>query len=403
MESLFQQYFYSFLFGFLFIFIWVLYRFMKTPSKHLREVHQTQNEQKCLWPENALKDEPPIPSKFDNRFPTLKLQLTSDTHLEFYCWEDTEWGKKEIAVWSESHHNKSVKERLLSATDFPLSSKLCEQFTKILQPGSECDGVALLGDIGLPLHPFQSYFYAQFLRWCGREWNHVFVICGNHEYYTNERISMEELHEAMVELCAHISSSFSSQVHFLHRNSFDLKGIRILGCTLWTEIPHNEEHYFSIWRRVNDYNSIYKNVEENSGESQHLKDDGSGNSEERQKTTRELQPQDTRLFHYEEVEWLEKEVTQLQRENPNIPCVIFTHHSPVPSAEKNVKFLEDPASFVSATDLRRFFHDPVYVWAYGHTHQKYEKRHGTTRVVTNASGYEYDRVEGYDSQFILTI
>tara|TARA_R110002050_G_scaffold13859_1_gene44276 strand:- start:2263 stop:2487 length:225 start_codon:yes stop_codon:yes gene_type:complete len=43
-----------------------------------------RNTMRGLWEEDALRDEPVRASPLDGRAPTLRLQITSDTHLEFF-------------------------------------------------------------------------------------------------------------------------------------------------------------------------------------------------------------------------------------------------------------------------------------------------------------------------------
>mgnify|MGYP003647490171 CR=1 FL=1 len=201
-------------------------------------------------------------------------------------------------------------------------------------------------------------------------------------------------------------------VEFLQQKALDIEGVRILGCTLWTDIPTDQRIYKSIWGRMNDYRCIVKKIDEGDREREEaaILEWGSDISpEQRQKIVdntlkrgdRGLEPQDTRRWHKSDVLWLEAEAKKAA--DLDLPVVVLTHHSPVPCAETNLEFLSNPVTFACATDLRHLFRDPVRVWAYGHTHVKYDKRQGQTRVLSNARGYVHNLVGDYDPELIVEV
>ena len=66
--------------------------------------------------------------------------------------------------------------RIQYASDIHLEIRP-SKFRRILTPVG--DILILAGDIG---HPFRRT-YAQFLDWCSRNFKHVILVPGNHEYY----------------------------------------------------------------------------------------------------------------------------------------------------------------------------------------------------------------------------
>ncbi|KAJ6242715.1 ser/thr protein phosphatase superfamily [Anaeramoeba flamelloides] len=152
---------------------------------------------------------------------TFKLQIASDLHLEMY-------------------HNPEVLQKRLS---------------KMLTPSA--DFLALLGDIGDPL----LSSYELFLKTISPKFQHIFVVAGNHEYYRNSTIynipkTFESTNDHLEQICSNIQTK---NVTFLNQNIIDIvtktKKIRVLGTTLWSEIPTSVES--TVQKRMNDYRKIY--------------------------------------------------------------------------------------------------------------------------------------------------
>lgn len=82
----------------------------------------------------------------------------------------------------------------------------------------QTDIVVLAGDIGSHTHG---------LEWAARRFpkQPIIYVAGNHEYY-----------DAQLGLLSEFQKPFWEQmdVHFLDRQSFEMDGVRFLGCTLWS-------------------------------------------------------------------------------------------------------------------------------------------------------------------------
>ena len=87
--------------------------------------------------------------------------------------------------------------------------------------------LALLGDIGDPW----SDVYIAFLEWTSKQYVHVFLILGNHEYFHNQPSKVAKRVQSIVRYLPNIS--------FLNCSFFDLPftDVRFLGCTLWSHVP----------------------------------------------------------------------------------------------------------------------------------------------------------------------
>ncbi|KAL0478550.1 hypothetical protein AKO1_008143 [Acrasis kona] len=107
--------------------------------------------------------------------------------------------------------------------------------------------IALVGDIGI----YSKSNYEYFLTKLSQIYDHVFVVAGNHEYYN------QEYHAANTEMSA-ICMPLDN-VHFLQQSSFLYEDgtnhpVRILGCTLWSNVPISSKEIVS--KCLNDYRTI---------------------------------------------------------------------------------------------------------------------------------------------------
>jgi hypothetical protein len=153
---------------------------------------------------------------------------------------------------------------------------------------------------------------------------------------------------------------------FLNQKSDVIDNIRIVGCTLWTYIPMEEEQ--NAMSSMNDYRQIT------------VKNEGN----------RRLNPKDTCGMHCKQVEWIEQEIKIAKELGQKV--VILTHHCPLldiacahPS-ELGSKAM-DSFQFGFGTDLRHLLHLPVVGWLYGHTHWFQDMVIQGVRVASNPHGY----------------
>ena len=140
---------------------------------------------------------------------TLRIQIASDLHIEFY----------------ESIDN--------------VPSDLIKPQAPVL---------ALLGDIGLAFSDvLRDFLFEQ----CNR-FKQVLFLAGNHEFYNadEETYSMEEQTEWMRQTC-----SQRDNLHFMEKDSLVMEGVVILGTTLWSNIP--DCMLKKAQRSLNDYCLTY--------------------------------------------------------------------------------------------------------------------------------------------------
>ena len=105
----------------------------------------------------------------------------------------------------------------------------------------------LAGDIGSPLQPI----YTTFLKMVSDLFDHVFLISGNHEYYNNQNIKMNEMDDKIHAICKN-----QTNVHYLQNKIFHLDNISIFGGTFWSNITPRQE--ILIKQMISDYRQIPK-------------------------------------------------------------------------------------------------------------------------------------------------
>ncbi|KAF8537236.1 ser/Thr protein phosphatase [Trichophaea hybrida] len=227
-----------------------------------------------------------------------------------------------------------------------------------------CHNLALLGDIGLSIHPELFTFLSTLLD----RYRRIFYIPGNHEPYhssweeTKRRFSLFESQMSQEE--------GKGEFIFMTCRRYDIPdtGYTVLGCTLFSRIdPLNEEDVSS---GVNDFYHI-------SGW-----DTASHNA-----------------AHISDLDWLNSEVTLAEQEGREV--VILTHHSPsISKAANNPVHVGSKIQSAFASDLSKeacWMSRRVRLWAWGHTHWNFEMpMPGGGKAVGNMRGYYHALKDGFE-------
>lgn len=244
---------------------------------------------------------------------------------------------------------------------------LCDYKPVIARLRPQCDNIALCGDIGAPGRDH----YRDVLKHCSERWRDVFVVLGNHEFYS--RRSMEDIVGVARDDCGRFPN-----VHLLYRDLVSFNGYDVYGGTLWSNIPR--EAYNDVASGINDYRMIWKRSEYLLGTPVPGVFGSGGPRLER------VTIDDTNLLH-------EAECVSLERvlETTHQPVIVFTHHAPLITGVADPKY-EKPdrrLNYAFCTDLSRFMQPRVKLWGFGHTHFSCDFTRNETRVITNAAGYEF--------------
>jgi len=216
-------------------------------------------------------------------------------------------------------------------------------------PATDADVVVLAGDLGRP---------PAALDWARQFAQPTLFVAGNHEFYGSDLVSTyARLRDG----------ARDTQVRVLERDEWVYRGVRFLGCTLWSDhrIHANDEErergLAMATEMVRDFSRIG------------LVPGG----EER------LSPAIAQELFDDSVAWLDERFAQ----NHRGPTVVITHFAPSLQSI-HPRFAGSPinACFVSDLEARIKRWRPT-LWLHGHTHDSFDYRIGATRVLANPRGY----------------
>lgn len=234
----------------------------------------------------------------------MKIQVISDLHLEF------------------------------------LSPSQVQQLTKKI--GTRGDVLVLAGDIGNGM----ASHYRNFLEKMSVQFEKVFVVAGNHEYYGND---IDTTNDKIRSICGKMEN-----VSFLCSSWEDYGGVRWIGTTLWSHVEEDTQCF------TNDIRYIQN-----------------------------MPIQTYNQRHKEGVAFL----TSALEDAGDKPCVVITHYLPsMALIHERYKTTDDEPFnqwFASSLDPLIGSHTHhLPLWIYGHTHDPSRKRMFQTDMVCNPLGYE---------------
>ena len=232
----------------------------------------------------------------------------------------------------------------------------------------------LAGDIG---NPYRANYYC-FLEWCDANYEQVFLVSGNHEYYHGcKRRTITEVDEHIDT----VTKKISQNLHYLKAGFCEpvrLNNIAVIGTTLWTQIP--EKYHDHVQKGMNDYEFIY--------------------DDQRKKIT----PKSTTEIHLAEKNWLEQHLNKISLDETIEACIVITHHLPSEKMLNPAYAHEVEINTAYAADLEEMIlrHPKIRYWVNGHTHLSTEEKVGETSLFSNCYGYKNQQT-GYAAERILKI
>jgi predicted phosphohydrolase len=240
-------------------------------------------------------------------------------------------------------------------------------FTDIIKPRGTY--LALLGDIGYPT----SSTYKKFIGECSMNFEKVFLISGNHEYYvSSHNKNMNDIDD----LITTIASAYNNVI-YLNNDTYELDDdYVILGSTLWSNIPVG--HSYIMRESINDYHKIYK--------------DG-----------RKIMPSETSHIHDKNIEWLVAKLDEYKHKK----IIMLSHH--LPSFKCVVdKYKGSDINYAFASNLDHIIENNsnIKYWFYGHTHFTTQLTINNTICASNPCGYKYNSgIENkyYNSELIFDL
>jgi Icc-related predicted phosphoesterase len=198
----------------------------------------------------------------------------------------------------------------------------------------------------------------------------VVYVTGNHEYYGYDIDLIDKSYRAL--------DADVKNFHFLQKGVYEQDGVRIAGCTFWTDMQGVNEYEMGLVRRtMADWQVI-------------------------QKDSGYFTPHMSVELHHDHKEWL--------REQKDIDIVV-THHAPsrqsiTPYWLEHGKLL-NPAFAADADDLIEQM-APTY-WIHGHMHSFlrywHNKKINGTQVLCNPVGYggSYQERSGWNDKLLISI
>jgi DNA repair exonuclease SbcCD nuclease subunit len=183
----------------------------------------------------------------------------------------------------------------------------------------------------------------------------VVYLAGNHEFYDHD---WESTRQDLRAACA------GTQVTFLDNDSIEFKGVRILGCTLWTDFRLGESRQTQAMEAVERGLMDYHVIRTASGP---------------------LRARQTLADHEKSRSWLEGELAKPF----DGKTVVVTHHGPHPLSI-HPRFADNALNPGFISDLTPLLRD-ADLWLHGHTHDGFDYRIGRCRVVANPAGYILNR------------
>lgn len=245
---------------------------------------------------------------------TKKFRLISDLHYEFCKTPDEQtafW--KVFDQWAESYPG---------TVDFLiLAGDLCTVFNMY---GLNTNYIELLKKI--------KNDYAH-------KWTHVIFVAGNHEFYTSFR-----QYDAVISTF-HLIAKDTGCI-YLDADVIEIDGIKIAGCTLWTDISATAMYTISEFSPENVFTT----------RSEYL------------------------IQHKKHVDFL-ADITQTER-----PDILITHHLPTFALIHERYHTEDNSAFASEIVGKLDLTTVKYVFS-GHTHEYMSAKIGDTMFVVNPLGY----------------
>lgn len=239
--------------------------------------------------------------------------------------------------------------------------------------GSTNSILVLLGDI----YCFHDVFTLRSIfEKLSQRYPKILYIPGNHEYYVGVNPKHKNTMGGLLRRAKELTKGTNVQI--LDNESIIIDNIRVIGSTLWSNIPNN--HFDYIACHINDYRSIY------------LNDDGK---------VRPLRVEDTVRFHKEAVRFIQRELLESHKNNQK--AIVLTHHAPLLYGTSAPEHTNAPGNYAFASNLNYLMGSHVKLWAFGHTHWCCDIMKKGSRVISNARGYPSEPSKKYKDDLVITI
>jgi len=206
--------------------------------------------------------------------------------------------------------------------------------------------LAVLGDV-YPMSDPEKL--ASTLESLGENFDLVFFVPGNHEYY-DSGYGMAETDRKMESLCDRLQN-----VVYMNKREVTVMGVTFIGATMWTSPDENSpESTMNDFSHIKDF-TIPKMISTHKQHAAHIRD-----------------------------------AVKRSKEMGNSGAVVMTHHAPssdyvIPYGTRGTR---EYLPFYYADDVGDVLADDhVKVWVHGHTHECYKVWRDNVLIGSNAVGY----------------
>jgi len=202
--------------------------------------------------------------------------------------------------------------------------------------------------------------YIKFLRQTKRDFDHVLLVAGNHEYYNKRKYDIDTTDNYLDAICVRTGCIY------LNRKVFSItvgdKNVNFLGCTLWAQIMPHERLEATF--KLNDFDRIHISVD------------------------------DFNALHKRDLEWLTSQIKKYDN------AIVISHHAPLFEMSLARKGKSNPIGF--GTNLTYLFKNNILAWISGHTHNCKIMEYNKTMCISNCLGYPKEET-GFDENLYFTL
>ncbi|MES2536476.1 MAG: metallophosphoesterase [Pseudomonadota bacterium] len=184
----------------------------------------------------------------------------------------------------------------------------------------------------------------------------VIYVHGNHEAYDSNYDDM---------MPALRASAAQSGVHFLERDELVFKGVRFLGCCLWTDYCLQEDAQAEAMQQAEACLLDHQCIETGDGG--------------------KFSTQHALRIHAESRAWLAQKLDQAF----DGPTVVITHHGPHPGSI-HPRYAGNPLNAAFISNLTPLV-EKASLWIHGHVHDSFDYQVNGARVIANPRGYAKNR------------
>lgn len=206
--------------------------------------------------------------------------------------------------------------------------------------------------------------YENILREFSKHFCSVVFVTGNHDYYDG---SIQEVNDFYTDLSKELKN-----FHFLNNSSVIIHGVKILGCTLWTDVDNqNPLKILEAAFVMNDFT--------------YIKELSSRHENKGVKTMIDMNLKSTKFLK--------------ENINDDYPVLVMTHHAPssfcIQEKYKDSKYNH----FYCSDNLEEvLLNENVIGWVHGHLHAQDTLYYGERKlpIFRNARGYHFRESCSYD-------